>query len=61
MAGGLGTPNSNNRKQDTLSNRDKLPLSGVTRREDIYIAKLLLDHLTIELLQNLLIQTDNLY
>ena len=30
MSGGFGTPNSNNRKQDTLSNRDKLPLSAVS-------------------------------
>ena len=29
MSGGFGTPNSNNRKQDTLSNRDKSPLSAV--------------------------------
>ena len=30
MSGGFGTPNSNNRKQDTLSNRDKSPLSAVS-------------------------------
>jgi len=29
MSGGYGTPNSNNRKQDTLANRDQPELSQV--------------------------------